>query len=59
LHAAPEVDTGHPVNLGPTGDIVIGMDRITRAFVEGRDRIRCVTSNRMPPPDHVRPKGKG
>ncbi|MCB9779889.1 MAG: hypothetical protein H6742_15090 [Alphaproteobacteria bacterium] len=47
------VDPRFPVIVGPTGDIVDGMHRIIRAFVEDRATVACVRLPRMPPPDET------
>ena len=52
------VELEHPIILGPTGDVLDGMHRILRAFVEGRKTIAAVRLSEVPPPDRVRPLPK-
>ena len=51
-----DADMNHPIICGPTGDIVDGMHRIIRTYIEGRRTIACVTLREMPPPDEVHPR---
>ena len=46
----------YPIILGPAGEVVDGMHRIVRAFMDGRGAIDAVRLPRMPPPDRVRPR---
>lgn len=53
---AMRVDGSYPVILGPEEQVMDGMHRIVRAFVEGRTTIRIVRLAEVPPPDRVTPR---
>lgn len=44
----------HPIILSPTGDVMDGMHRIVRAFLERRSTLPAVKLAELPPPDRVR-----
>ena len=47
-----EVDTAHPIILGPDGRVMDGMHRIARALRDGRSQIGARRLPALPPPDH-------
>jgi hypothetical protein len=47
-----EVDTAHPIILGPDGRVMDGMHRVARAMLEGRTTIRAVRFEQLPNPDY-------
>ncbi len=47
-----EVETEHPIILGPDGRVMDGMHRIARAILDGRSVIDAVRFTRLPEPDH-------
>ena len=49
-----EVDTRHPIILGPDGRVMDGMHRIARAMLEGRTTIAARVFEELPPPDERR-----
>ena len=48
-----EVDTSHPIILGPDGRVLDGMHRIARAIRDGVSRIDARRLPTLPPPDHL------
>jgi hypothetical protein len=56
---AMQADLSHPVIIGPKGDVMDGMHRIVRAFVEGRSTVPAVRLAAVPPPDRIRPRTGG
>lgn len=49
-------DCSFPIILSPAGEVMDGMHRIVRAFVEGRTTLPTVTLTEVPPPDRIRPR---
>ena len=47
-----EVDTSHPIILGPDGRVMDGMHRVARALLEGRTTIAAVRLPTLPEPDY-------
>jgi hypothetical protein len=47
-----EVDTSHPIILGPDGRVMDGMHRVARALLEGRSTITAVRLPTLPEPDY-------
>lgn len=47
-----EVDTTHPIILGPDGRVMDGMHRVARAVLENRSTISAVQFAQLPEPDH-------
>ena len=47
-----EVDTEHPIILGPDGRVMDGMHRVARALLEGRPTIAAVRLPTLPDPDY-------
>jgi hypothetical protein len=52
---AMSADLSFPVILGPTGDVMDGMHRIVRAYVEGKETVAGVVLENVPAPDRIRP----
>jgi len=52
-----DADLNYPIILSPMGDVMDGMHRIVRAFLEGRDSVPGVTLAELPEPDRIRPRG--
>jgi hypothetical protein len=46
-----QVDTSHPIILGPDGRVLDGMHRIARAILDGHSTIRAVRFEVLPEPD--------
>jgi hypothetical protein len=46
-----QVDTSHPIILGPDGRVLDGMHRIARAILDGHSTIRAVRFKVLPEPD--------
>jgi hypothetical protein len=46
-----DVDTSHPVILGPDGRLMDGMHRVARALLDGRTTIAAVQLEALPLPD--------
>jgi predicted amino acid dehydrogenase len=47
-----EVDTSHPIILGPDGRVMDGMHRVARALLEGRRTIAARRLPVLPEPDY-------
>jgi hypothetical protein len=47
-----EVDTSHPIILGPDGRVMDGMHRVIRALIEGRQAIAARRLMALPEPDY-------
>lgn len=47
-----DVDPAYPIILDPDGRVMDGMHRVSRALLEGRDRIDAVRLPTLPAPDH-------
>ena len=47
-----ELDPSYPIILGPNGRVLDGMHRIARALLDGRQMIKAVRIEVLPPPDH-------
>ena len=52
MRLVEEVDTNHPIILGPDGRVMDGMHRVARALLEGRTTIVAVRFTRLPAPDY-------
>lgn len=52
-----EVDTTHPIILGPDGRVMDGMHRVARALHDGKSHLDARRLPTLPPPDHrnIRP----
>jgi hypothetical protein len=47
-----EVDTSHPIIVGPDGRVMDGMHRIIRALLDGRETIAARRLPALPEPDY-------
>ena len=47
-----EVETPHPIIVGPDGRVMDGMHRIVRALLEGRESIAARRLPALPEPDY-------
>ena len=52
MRLVEEVDTNHPIILGPDGRVMDGTHRVARALLEGRTTIVAVRFTRLPAPDY-------
>lgn len=56
VRRAMDADLTYPIIVGPNGDVMDGMHRVVRAFVEGRDHVHGVVLTDVPPPDRITPR---